>query len=274
MAFLFFAPPCQDDIASRGETFALKGADWKLKTSDDYFGACNKCQITVALETEEQRKSLVRSLSYQQPSKGIGGRMMIEDLEVAGAKLKKNDRLQPSSGLQDISMLDTIPLPVTIEMWRPNLSASGTLNDAVSFKSPMFDESIFSTPATTLAIDALHTLALGVQMKFINAGLWRLHLSNPFGYTGTLDKILALTAEQVKSDLQKFQDEHNVDRKRRLDTFTVKMLGKRKKKNLQDCLFLFCRGSWGTERRDRQTDRQTQQRSPLDRPKEEKRDSM
>ena len=69
------------------------------------------------------------------------------------------------------------------------------------------------------------------------AGLWRLHLANPFGYTGTLDKILALTAEQVKSDLQKFQEEHNVDRKRRLDTLTVKMLGKRRKNNLQDSFF-------------------------------------
>jgi hypothetical protein len=201
----------------------------------------------------------MQSLTYSAPKNRIGGRVVTKPRSINGVEVMKGDRLQPSGLLQDIGSLSSVQLPIRVKLWRANYSAEDTpkVTDAMNFRSPLFDSSIHSSPANTLAVDSLHTVSLGTAMKWASAALWRLLLGNPWKIPGTLENVTRVGAEHMKIELFQFQSDpaNGIDRSRRLDGLTLKMLGKRKKKNLQDS-FLD-----GFEQREREKERERERES-------------
>eukprot|EP00959_Pyramimonas_sp_CCMP1952_P445593 9329284-Pyramimonas_sp.AAC.1 len=51
-------------------------------------------------------------------------------------------------------------------------------------RCPLFCAALSSSPATTLAIDSLHTIYYGPVQGWTCSAFWRLILSNPWGCPG------------------------------------------------------------------------------------------
>jgi hypothetical protein len=66
-------------------------------------------------------------------------------------------------------------------------------------------------------------------------------LKNPFGIPGPLDVVLKNGCDFISNDLKRYQADvkNKVHGKRRVETITVKMMGRRKGYTLEDIL------SWG-----------------------------
>lgn len=230
-------------IKERGETLCSVAPDWPLRTEADYDASCRACEVHVSLETEGQRRKLLQSLKYQMPNKGLGGRRIFKPTVVNHVELKVGDRVTPSRELQDVGALGSKPLPLRVTLWRPKLAGgvNSACTDAVTNRCPIFDESIHSTPSSCLAVDQLHTIQLGVQLRWVNCALWRILLKNPFGIPGPLDVVLKKGCDFISNDLKRYQADvkNKVHGKRRVETITVKMMGRRKGYTLEDIL------SWG-----------------------------
>ena len=101
---------------------------------------------------------------------------------------------------------------------------------------PLFSERIGSSPVSTLAVDALHTLMLGPVMRYISAAVWRVVLRNPFKVQKQLEPMIETTVSMLRTDLKTWmQDPANgIPKSRQLAKLTVKMLGRRLKRSTQE----------------------------------------
>jgi hypothetical protein len=240
--------PCQfcsmsrDEIKRRGHCLSCEAPDWPLRTHEDYDSACKKCEVHIKIESRDQMKQLLGVLRWSQSNQkrtGLGGRCVVEERIINGVSLFPGDRVEPSDWVPDIGQLDKLVLPRWVTLWRARLSHDGKVIDGVSHRCPLFSQKLFSSPASTLAVDALHTVALGVLVRYVSASLWRIVLENVWNVRGDLNTVVKNSVDFLKAELLLFQDDpsNGIERSRRIETLTVKMLGKRLKCNLQDHIF-------------------------------------
>jgi hypothetical protein len=260
-----------DEIKDRGVECCTLCPDWTLRTEDDYDASCRQCEINVTIKTKDDLKMFMRSVRWHKPKKGVGGRVVFRDCSVGGTDLKAGDRIEPSLVVPDIGQVQNLDVPSTITLWRARTSHDGKIIDSVSRRCPLFSSTLHCNPVSSLAIDSLHTVALGVCQRFVSACIWRVLLRNPWNIAGDLTSALDTEINYVKADLNLFQSdpENKVDRNRAVASLTLKMLGKRGMFNFQDMNLTSLGqverdGEWvreGKRDRERRVDRQRDTRS-------------
>ncbi|CAK0910874.1 unnamed protein product, partial [Prorocentrum cordatum] len=229
--------PCQFCTLSKHELHSLYhqlpyGIDWQLKNTESYEEACARCEIQVTLRTEDDRKALVQALRFRKPGKNgpIGGRLVVTGFVLDNVPLRAGDRLEPSPCLLDTHKLEHrnyTHLPVTITLWRTRRVGNEGV-DSMSHRCPMFDIIIGTSPRDSPAVDELPCLYFGPIMRYVSASMWRIVLSNRWGFIGGVDQLSDMGARQVSAELCRWQEANNVPMDQRLSGITPKMLGKRK----------------------------------------------
>eukprot|EP00959_Pyramimonas_sp_CCMP1952_P161861 3384457-Pyramimonas_sp.AAC.1 len=127
-----------------------------------------------------------------------------------------------------------------IVFWRPRLSHKGLVLDPVQHRCPLFCRSLHSSPARTLAIDAMHCLHLGVVMRHVSSCLWRVILENPWAFTGSEKMIQDAGVRQIWAELKQWQDAEGMEPKGRINGLTAKMMGKQRGYSTQDLFYFSC----------------------------------
>ena len=202
---------------------SLHECPWPLNTDDDYEAAISRCEIWVTLSAEDHSR-VRRALHYDRRPNGSHGRCLTKPLADLG--LDTGDRLEPFPGLLDIGdgfdLLQGFPREVLF--WRPrNLTVC-------THRCPLFGRDFGVTPVSSIALDTLHTLNLGVMQVWCRHSLWRLLNSAAWGaFEPTeVDKlhtaVLCLRGELQawhQQRAQSFPDESLT----RLADITVKMIG-------------------------------------------------
>ena len=239
------ASPCQfcslnrDQIAEMGHELCVQVPNWRLRTAADYEKSCQRCEVCVRLTSRGDVQKLSEALKWKKDSKTAGGLVAYKSVEVAGTQVQSGDRLEPSESLGDIGKLQCVRVPCVVKLWRPTI-VDGKCVDPVTHRCPLFSKYLNTSPAVNLAIDALHTVSLGVSVKFVSASLWRVLFADVWGIGGDTEKILKTSITLLRTELDRFQKDprHGIDPSRRVENLTLAMLGRRKKCNVQD-LFRF-----------------------------------
>jgi hypothetical protein len=232
---------CKDELHSHNREIS-SGMNWPLRTHADYFASCRKCEQVVTIRHQRDLAALLPNLKWGAHKKGAGGRLIWKDCVVNGVALQVGDRLEPNENLIDISLLSSVQCPCKIVFWRVRFEDKDRPMDSVSHRCPLFSERIHASPASTLAIDAMHTLMIGPVMRYVAAALWRIVLRNPYNMNRTLEAMIGATVQVVRADLLAWMADkaNGIPINRQVKGLTVKMLGRRLKRNTQDGLcFLF-----------------------------------
>ena len=123
-------------------------------TSSMYDIACNRAEIDVVIHNAHERNALLTKLKYAK-HRLRGGRLVSQ--HAPKWNLNANDTLEPTPELPDISKLEDLSrFPIHLKFWRRPL---GIL---CKHRNPLLENRY-----ECIAIDALHTLFLGVFQKFL-----------------------------------------------------------------------------------------------------------
>ena len=144
------------------------GLPWKLFSPADYNDACDGCETWLTLSGAD-RADVLESLVDSD---------RVLSVDVEGLGLKKGDCLVPTLALPDISELENVACPVHVCFWRPE---NQTLS---SRRNPLFDPGTYIT-LDCICLDILHTLHLGVVMRFVSECWWHLINHNAWGVPDT-----------------------------------------------------------------------------------------
>ena len=133
---------------------------------------------------DERSWKMLRTLLESDHRKdGSQGRALQNN--ISKLKLQKGDRVEPEiPGVWDWQVVDK-GNPGSLLMWRPK-SESFTKH-----RNPMFSENLGSSIWQCVAVDGMHTWALGIFQQFISRCLWNCLDGNVMGctYTSQLKKM-------------------------------------------------------------------------------------
>ena len=146
------------------ETISCAGHEWGTHRADGYNESCAAREVDVLLPDEDSRTALLSGLKWVKKKSGIGGRVCIADLPRFG--LNKADRLEPCDGLSDIEDLNHVQLPVHVKLWRRRMVGQTCL-DAVLRRNSLLNEALLGDVRSTMRVDTLHTLYLGVCQFYV-----------------------------------------------------------------------------------------------------------
>ena len=135
------------------------------------------------------------------------------------------DRLVPHAGMLNITIFDEATPPFDLLFWRATADAKGKISDHVINRCPLFQRALGTSPARTLAVDTLHSVNYGPMQRWCSAAVWRVLLSNPWHYNGTMEQRMEMAARRLRSDLFSWYNETQVPHARRLNDFTLSMIG-------------------------------------------------
>ena len=204
-----------------------------LNDDDDYFAACDRCEIQVLIATHQNILDLEAILRYDRRKDGSKGRALTKDININGASLRIDDRLEPSYELPDVgNLIDLDPVPPkTIIFWR---SAN---EDQTRHRNPIFDRSIGITPRRSLAVGLLHAFYLGVLHTWCRTSIWKLIESGAYGHVGTQPELITIASMVIRSNLMNFhrsyQTDHPSSNLTRVADFTPSMIGTRADQKLK-----------------------------------------
>jgi hypothetical protein len=231
--------PCIFCISSLADLFLLPGlcpTYCPLTLTDDasYLAACASCEIMVTLGSVASIRALTSILSYDKRKKGSHGRALTHDVVVDGVSLLKHDRLEPSPALPDVGQLDGATPPIRVVFWRSSKQTRTT------HRNPLFDLTLGISTAC-IAIDALHTLHLGVFKHFVQLVFWLLIDCNycfdeATARMKTKEERYPMIVMRLRSDLWAFYDDYEKSvghRVTRLTDLTIAMLGENAKRKLK-----------------------------------------
>jgi hypothetical protein len=221
--------PCFDCNADKANMYQATGVtmaqlEWIINEDDDYFDACDRCEIIIPILIPRDLKSIEQFLRYDKRDRGSCGRALTQDLVVNTVQLLANDRLEPSDTLPDVGDLHLIQtFPANITFWR---RSNQTLTN---HRNPLFDRELGVTPRRSLTVDLLHAVFLGILNVWGRIAIWKLLMCGCYGAHGTQTETLRAGVLVLRSLLMTWypehQSEHNDDLTRVAD-LTVKMVGK------------------------------------------------
>ena len=172
------------------------GTPWRENLPGDYDFACQKCEHVVDLSRDSHRR-ILEALHYDKRSNGGQGRCLWKPLLDLGLDI--GDRLVPGRGLFDIADFDAINVfPYPVIFWRPRMQ---TLSKN---RNPIFQPEYGLDPATSLTVDSLHCLYLGVINVFCKVSVHALISGGVFGHATTLEESLQNAAIVIRFDLANF----------------------------------------------------------------------
>ena len=145
---------------------------WLRNQPGDYEVACRRCELTRVVTPATFRK-FVDKLKYDKSDKGARGRALARDCPELD--LRAQDRLEPSMEIPDVGNVENHVPPFTVTMWRT------TEETLTRHRNPLFAEDLGTLPATSLTVDALHCLYLGVMGVWCKLSVWALLLSGAYG---------------------------------------------------------------------------------------------
>ena len=133
-----------------------------LKLWEHYNRACQDCEIIVDNIPEDQIPVLASSLVADKRTEGNRGQVLADSLQISGILLRKGDRLEPSCHLWDWARLQEV--------------APKTLTFRCAFLSPTLGTCL----EDICAVDAMHTVVLGVMSQLVLHVCWSLLSGNPW----------------------------------------------------------------------------------------------
>ena len=158
----------------------MHGLVWTLNSEDDYEAACRRCEIEVQL-TVLTKLQIVTTGLKQDRRVGVGkGRTLCA--EILDLRLRRGDRLEPSSQLPNVSLFEEAPLGITIIFWRQ------TAETITRHRNPVFCRELGVSAQRSLTIDSLHAFYYGPLKLWCQTALWFLLLANVFGNVGTQEE--------------------------------------------------------------------------------------
>ena len=139
---------------------------WELKTGESYEAACSACEIWVDPLSKEDGLQLRELLEADHRPDGARGFA----LQKAFPKLmlKKGDRLEPTADLWDTQQFFEGDPPSRVLFWR-RAAETATLR-----RNPLFCKELGLDLSSVVALDAMHTLCLGVHQQLVLEALWSL----------------------------------------------------------------------------------------------------
>ena len=137
---------------------------FRVNEDVDYDTACRRCEIrtTISREQHGRLKGILRFDKRDQGSKGLALTRPFPELG-----LHIGDRVEPTATLEDVGKFDAIDtFPCDVLFWR---LAEETMCQR---RCPLFDADIGILPASSIALDLLHTMNLGCMMTFVHYAVW------------------------------------------------------------------------------------------------------
>lgn len=197
---------------------SMRSCPWAEHGPTHYDEACTACEIPITIVEEQQRGLIMREGGLRYDKRGGGrGRCLARNVPSLG--LRKGDRLDPSTELPDIAKFSTAELPLSVIFWRRHLNGT-KCTDPVLKRNPLFGPMTGATPGATLHIDTLHTLYLGVALRYVSEVVWRTLRAAPWG-----EVPLEAAVQLLKADLFAWYDANRIDPSLRLGELSTKMLG-------------------------------------------------
>lgn len=220
--------PCFECAAAKEDFYRSHGHGtdtlaWPSNHMNDYDEACKRCEINVCLDAAGKREVL-RSLRYDKRDHGSRGRALTRNIPRFG--LLADDRLEPSERLRDVGNLENLETPVRVTFWR---CSQETL---ARHRNRLFCDELGTSPSTTLTIDELHAMNLGVMQTWAKGAIWIILDSGMYGTMGTSEENLAIAVLGMRHDLMNFYARNREKKLTEVHNFTVKMVGRR---NDQHC---------------------------------------
>jgi len=164
-----------------------------LKDMDSYERDCSACEIKVRVQEARQHARLKAALFYDKRTAGNKGRCLSMAFPELG--LRVGDRLEPSANLRDVAEYDSLPLPSEVVFWRCSSEAS------TKHRNPMFSRSLGVT-LSSMVVDMLHALHLGVLQKYVAFVWWSLIWRNAWSVTATNEEeLIVLSVHRLRADL-------------------------------------------------------------------------
>ena len=162
--------PCFLCAASREQVFSQlhlcshKSMPWPQKSPDSYDEACKRCELDVEM-TQFHWDKIKPLLQPDVRSKGARGLALI--CAYAPLALKKGDRVEPTPEVIDVyEYLEMDTAPSQIRFWRRKAETQALR------RNPLLTPELGLDLARVVAIDAMHTLCLGVHHQFVMSALW------------------------------------------------------------------------------------------------------
>ena len=150
---------------------------WRLKDAASYEAACQACEVSVRVTTQDQlrRLALVCPFDKRTRAPGLFGRGL-RDVGFGELGLTKGLRLERGGDLRDIGNLEALVVPpggagLELKFWDVAKST------AVNRRCCLFDG--FSVSLDNLLPDELHTVYLGVFAAYCLACLWAVIEEDP-----------------------------------------------------------------------------------------------
>ena len=191
----------------------------RLLTMADYRARVARCEIWRTFDRPDTVR-LRACLEYDCRSTGPHGRA----LQIDACGLSRNDRLEPHNLFPNVGA--DIPIGEPVLWWR----ASEQID--VKHHNPLFDPETGIDPYTTIAIDSLHCLSLGVYQSFL-AALFAMMIweCNVWSIRGGPDARSTVSVARLSSELfEWYGTESRAGRHHtRLQSLEPSMLGKENK---------------------------------------------
>jgi hypothetical protein len=182
----------------------------------DYRGRVARCEIWKTF-TQAEAVRIRAVLEFDERPSGVHGRA----LQIDACGLSKHDRLEPHNGFDDIGR--DVPHGVPTLWWR------ASEEEGVKHRNPMFEPDTGVDPYSTIGIDSLHALSLGVFQNFlaslVAAMVW---VDNCWGIRGGAAARMAGSVGRMSQELFVWYGvEARMGRNHtRVQTLTAKMFGK------------------------------------------------
>ena len=200
------------------------------KTDDEYAEACTAAEIRVLI-TAQVHQEVSAALRYDKRRDGSHGRSLDRDFPLL--RLRRNDRLEPCTGLRDVGRFEFLEeFPAEVLFWR------STAQTWTSHRNPLFDPAL-GMGLGTLGVDTLHCLHLGIYKKFAAKAFWTLLLGDAWDLSDAAagrrnqEELVANGLLALKSELiawyESWEAEHLGIKLNRIADLNVHTLGDRDK---------------------------------------------
>ena len=193
----------KDDLVTLDD-YSLDYFPFAKRTYDDFDAACRACEKTVVLSVA-LHQAIRTNLDYDRRDKGHHGRYLMA--AIPGTILLAGDRLEPSKEIPDTGAgFDNLSsFPTTTTFWKCSAETW------VYHRNPLWNRRMGFTYDKRMAVDWLHTIALGIFQFFIMAAMHQLFQADAWGTREATEECRnAASVDRMHSELT----EHYREQKR------------------------------------------------------------